>query len=118
MVHLASVQSDKQIQEGSVGEFSDIEFPALDENTITSSVYGSKWAGRELPKHEMPEDEMPKEVAYRMIKVCYGRSRTRVILTWSLGRFNSRRYTHTQSCFVCDNIYGGRSREVDGRSFC
>jgi glutamate decarboxylase len=71
MVHLASVQSDEQIRKESVSEFSDVEFPALDENTITSSVYGSKWAGQELPKHEMPEDEMPKEVAYRMIKVCH-----------------------------------------------
>ena len=68
MVHLAGVATDKEIAEGGVSSISDVQFPSLDENTITTSVYGSRWAGQDLPKHEMPQDEMPKEVAYRMIK--------------------------------------------------
>ena len=68
MVHLAGVASDKEIEEGGVSSISNVEFPSLDENTITTSVYGSRWAGQDLPKNEMPDDEMPKEVAYRMIK--------------------------------------------------
>lgn len=41
---------------------------ANDEDNFASSVYGSRFAGADLPRHEMPEKEMPKEVAYRMIK--------------------------------------------------
>lgn len=39
-----------------------------DDDSFTTSVYGSKFAAEDLPKHEMPENEMPKEIAYRMIK--------------------------------------------------
>ncbi|KAI1488866.1 glutamate decarboxylase [Biscogniauxia mediterranea] len=39
-----------------------------DEDSFTTSVYGSRFAAEDLPKHEMPESEMPKEIAYRMIK--------------------------------------------------
>ncbi|KAK0634491.1 pyridoxal phosphate-dependent transferase [Bombardia bombarda] len=39
-----------------------------DEDSFTTSVYGSRFAAADLPRHEMPENEMPKEVAYRMIK--------------------------------------------------
>ena len=35
---------------------------------FTTSVYGSRFAGMDLPRHHMPEGEMPREVAYRMIK--------------------------------------------------
>jgi glutamate decarboxylase len=68
MVHLSGVATDKQVQKDTVGSINNIEFPALDEDTFTASVYGSKYAARDLPKHEMPDDEMPKEIAYRMIK--------------------------------------------------
>ena len=36
--------------------------------TRTATVYGSKYAGEDLPRHEMPEREMPAAVAHRMIK--------------------------------------------------
>jgi glutamate decarboxylase len=36
--------------------------------TVTATVYGSKYAGEDLPRHEMPEREMPAAVAHRMIK--------------------------------------------------
>lgn len=41
---------------------------ANDEDSFTTSVYGSRFAAQDLPRHEMPESEMPREVAYRMIK--------------------------------------------------
>jgi glutamate decarboxylase len=68
MVHLATVPNDKQVDEINdlAPGMSKIAF--ADEDTFTSSVYGSKFAGQDLPKHEMPENEMPKEIAYRMIK--------------------------------------------------
>jgi len=39
-----------------------------DNDSYTTSVYGSRFASQDLPTTEMPEDEMPREVAYRMIK--------------------------------------------------
>lgn len=41
---------------------------ANDDDSFTTSVYGSRFAAQDLPRHEMPEGEMPKDVAYRMIK--------------------------------------------------
>ncbi|EAQ84052.1 glutamate decarboxylase [Chaetomium globosum CBS 148.51] len=41
---------------------------ANDDDSFTTSVYGSRFAAQDLPRHEMPEHEMPREVAYRMIK--------------------------------------------------
>jgi glutamate decarboxylase len=70
MVHLAGVPTDAQIKEHNdiTPGIAKIKFAEADENTFTASVYGSKFAGKDLPKHEMPENEMPKEIAYRMIK--------------------------------------------------
>lgn len=39
-----------------------------EDDSFTTTVYGSRFAAEDLPTHEMPEKEMPKEVAYRMIK--------------------------------------------------
>lgn len=38
------------------------------EDEFTTSVYGSRFAGMDLPRHHMPECEMPRDIAYRMIK--------------------------------------------------
>ncbi|KAM7216874.1 glutamate decarboxylase [Rhypophila decipiens] len=74
MVHLSSVQSPN---ENGLGTEEDKLIRAVkkvhlqlanDEDNFVSSVYGSRFAGADLPRHEMPEKEMPKEVAYRMIK--------------------------------------------------
>lgn len=35
---------------------------------FSTSVYGSRFAGEDLPRHEIPECQMPREIAYRMIK--------------------------------------------------
>ena len=44
-----------------------MQFPE-EEDTFTTTVYGSRFAACDLPKTEMPEYEMPKEVAFRLIK--------------------------------------------------
>ncbi|KAI1099624.1 glutamate decarboxylase [Jackrogersella minutella] len=70
MVHLAKVPNDTEMQMGNLPEA--VKKISLqlsnDEDSFTTSVYGSKFAAEDLPKHEMPDGEMPKEIAYRMIK--------------------------------------------------
>ncbi|KAI0019427.1 glutamate decarboxylase [Xylariomycetidae sp. FL0641] len=68
MVHLSKIPQDHEL--GSLPEaVKKISLQlSTDEDSFTTSVYGSKFAAEDLPKHEMPEGEMPKEVAYRMIK--------------------------------------------------
>ena len=69
MVHLAQVPNNSDIKKPK--ELSDLEHIQLappGDDDFTASVYGSKFAGEDLPRHEMPEREMPKEVAYRLIK--------------------------------------------------
>ncbi|POR34570.1 Glutamate decarboxylase, partial [Tolypocladium paradoxum] len=39
-----------------------------DADEFSTSVYGSHFAGQDLPKLKMPEGQMPREIAYRMIK--------------------------------------------------
>jgi len=73
MVHLGQVVNDSEAKKGPAG-VPDIESmqlgpPGLEtEDDATSNVYGSSFAGTDLPKHEMPDHEMPREIAYRMIK--------------------------------------------------
>ena len=70
MVHLSSIpqqsEKDKEIDNHKNSkarlDLSDLA------DEFTTSVYGSKFAGQDLPKTHMPEGQMPKEVAYRMIK--------------------------------------------------
>lgn len=69
MVHLGKIPTDKDVAQPLVEGISSIDLgsgPSADE--FTSSVYGSSFASRDLPRHEMPEGEMPKDIAYRMIK--------------------------------------------------
>jgi len=71
---LSSVPTDQEIKPPTIGGQSldkiknDVASPEDEEDSLTTTVYGSKWAARDLPRHEMPEDAMPREVAYRMIK--------------------------------------------------
>ena len=70
MVHLSAIphhdgddsKSTKEVAAKSRFDLSEISA------TLTTSVYGSRFAGQDLPKNRIPETEMPKEVAYRMIK--------------------------------------------------
>lgn len=67
MVHLSTIQ-DKPETGNQKAQQAHAEARPTEDDAFTSSVYGSKFAGLDLPKQEMPEGEMPKEVAYRMIK--------------------------------------------------
>ncbi|WDK10411.1 glutamate decarboxylase [Colletotrichum graminicola] len=79
MVHLATVNTPpdsgsddsdttaelKKVQQ----QLSKVQLQLADEDdSFTTSVYGSRFANQDLPRAEMPEDEMPKDIAYRMIK--------------------------------------------------
>ena len=69
MVHLASVPNDHQRQQPPTKGMENLSVePNDDEDEVTASVYGSRFAAECLPAHEMPEKEMPKEIAYRMIR--------------------------------------------------
>ncbi|KAK3321179.1 pyridoxal phosphate-dependent transferase [Cercophora scortea] len=71
MVHLAAIphESDDAVNDTLIRAVKKVHLQlANDEDSFTTSVYGSRFAAIDLPRHEMPENEMPKEVAYRMIK--------------------------------------------------
>jgi glutamate decarboxylase len=69
MVHLASVPNDSAVNAPLVKGMEKVKIdPNNNEDEVTASVYGSRFAVERLPMHEMPEDEMPKEIAYRMIR--------------------------------------------------
>lgn len=69
MVHLASIPHDGKIDQPLVKGLEKLTIAATPDNdSFTTTVYGSRFAAEDLPKYEMPEKEMPKEVAYRMIK--------------------------------------------------
>lgn len=69
MVHLSAITDKSEVQKlcEDVKRKVNLQL-ANDEDSFTTSVYGSRFAAQDLPRHEMPEKEMPKEVAYRMIK--------------------------------------------------
>ena len=69
MVHLATVPNDSAAKAPLVKGMDKLTLePNDEEDEVTASVYGSRFAAECLPKHEMPEKEMPKEIAYRMIR--------------------------------------------------
>jgi glutamate decarboxylase len=69
MVHLSTIQLKDEVEDDLVKAVKKAHLQlANDEDSFTTSVYGSKFAARDLPRHEMPESEMPREVAYRMIR--------------------------------------------------
>ena len=71
MVHLGQVENDSAIKKDVLPDLKGLQLgpPGTEkEGDATDSVYGSSFAGNDLPKHEMPDYEMPREIAYRMIK--------------------------------------------------
>lgn len=62
MVHLAKIPTDKEVTAPLVDGLERIKFNDISQDTLTTAVYGSRFAAEDLPKHEMPEREMPKEV--------------------------------------------------------
>jgi glutamate decarboxylase len=69
MVHLQTIPAKDDVNKSLVPGVKKVHLQlANDDDSFTTSVYGSRFAAQDLPRHEMPEGEMPKEVAYRMIK--------------------------------------------------
>ncbi|KAH9213496.1 pyridoxal phosphate-dependent transferase [Leptodontidium sp. 2 PMI_412] len=70
MVHLNAIPKDHEIDRPLVEGMDKLKlrFESPLSDVFTTSVYGSRFAGEDLPKHEIPETEMPKEIAYRLIK--------------------------------------------------
>lgn len=69
MVHLSTIPDENAVDGKLLEGVKKVQLQlANDEDSFTTSVYGSRFAALDLPRHEMPESEMPKEVAYRMIK--------------------------------------------------
>ena len=58
MVHLASVPSDKDVKAPLVEGMEKINIDQPDDDEVTESVYGSRFAGEEMPNHNFPEKEM------------------------------------------------------------
>ncbi|CZT23925.1 probable glutamate decarboxylase [Ramularia collo-cygni] len=67
MVHLGKVATDKDLIDKLGPAIDELSLGAPGQDEFTGSVYGSKYAARDLPRNEMPEEEMPREIAYRMI---------------------------------------------------
>jgi len=116
MVHLAavpSVQADAQPDESSVAhslEKLKLDYLAQDDS-FTTTVYGSKYAALDLPKYEMPENEMPKEVAYRMIKSVHhsthGKIPSNAHQGQTQGRFEPGWQSHSQ---VSQSLYSASKK--------
>ncbi|KAK0642336.1 Glutamate decarboxylase 4 [Lasiodiplodia hormozganensis] len=69
MVHLARIPTDFDTSRPLVEGLEKIKLEEyIEPDTITASVYGSRFAVEDIPRLEMPEREMPKEIAYRLIK--------------------------------------------------
>ncbi|KAI9675700.1 MAG: hypothetical protein M1817_001067 [Caeruleum heppii] len=68
MVHLTTVSNDSEANKPLVDALHAAQIASPEPEEYTTSVYGTHFAARDLPKHEMPDEEMPKDVAYRMIK--------------------------------------------------
>jgi glutamate decarboxylase len=71
MVHLGKVTNDSEVKkekEASNGiDMSKLGPEGSSAGDFETSIYGSRFAGEDLPSHEMPEGEMPAATAYRMI---------------------------------------------------
>lgn len=68
MVHLGKVKTDRQIEDDKLPELENLDLGGPEQDEVTTSVYGSRFAAQDLPKNEMPDNEMPREMAYRLIK--------------------------------------------------
>ncbi|PHH90022.1 hypothetical protein CDD83_4706 [Cordyceps sp. RAO-2017] len=71
MVHLTAVHhSDDSGHEAASSQPATASLLRLssEADSFATSVYGSRFAGEDLPRDRMPEDQMPPAVAYRMIK--------------------------------------------------
>ena len=58
MVHLTSIPNDSEAKAPLVKGLEKIKLEQPSEDEITSSVYGSRFAGQEMPNHCIPDREM------------------------------------------------------------
>ncbi|KAI9288643.1 pyridoxal phosphate-dependent transferase [Umbelopsis sp. AD052] len=63
MVFLTQVVSDARINETKEQQ----EEAGMLHEEFSTSVYGTRWAGQDIPRFDMPDNEMPPDVAYRLI---------------------------------------------------
>ncbi|KAK9437490.1 glutamate decarboxylase [Metarhizium brunneum] len=77
MVHLSAINKDDSGSAASIANDAVAHLTqkarstlklSSEEDSLTTSVYGSRFAEQELPRLTMPERAMPREIAYRMIK--------------------------------------------------
>lgn len=77
MVHLSAINKDDSGSAASIANDAVAHLTqkarstlklSSEEDSLTTSVYGSRFAEQELPRFTMPERAMPREIAYRMIK--------------------------------------------------
>ena len=68
MVHLAAIPQDSEANKlpEAVSKVS-LQL-SEEEDSFTTSIYGSRFAAEDLPRLEIPDGEMPKEIAYKLIK--------------------------------------------------
>ncbi|KAI1257112.1 hypothetical protein MGN70_000151 [Eutypa lata] len=68
MVHLAAIPQDSEVNKlpEAVSKVS-LQL-SEEEDSFTTSIYGSRFAAEDLPRLEIPDGEMPKEIAYKLIK--------------------------------------------------
>lgn len=58
MVHLSTVENDSEAQAPLVKGLEKVKIEEPDENELTETVYGSRFAAEGLPATHMPEREM------------------------------------------------------------
>ena len=58
MVHLTSIPNDSEARAPLVKGMEKIKFEQPDDDEATVSVYGSRFAGQEMPNHCIPDQEM------------------------------------------------------------
>lgn len=116
MVHLAAIPASEEVDPAAGGLRRNATlYLSNDNDSYTTSVYGSRFASQDLPTTEMPEDEMPREVAYRMIKDELSLDGN-PILKYAIPRAVDSQHhiliCHAaQSCILCNHLHGKSRRE-------
>ncbi|GAB5586773.1 hypothetical protein Unana1_01673 [Umbelopsis nana] len=63
MVFLTQIVTDARIDKTKEQEVSQGQL----HEEFSTTIYGTRWAGEDIPRFDMPENEMPPDVAYRLI---------------------------------------------------
>lgn len=111
MVHLAAIPASEEVDPAAGGLRRNATlYLSNDNDSYTTSVYGSRFASQDLPTTEMPEDEMPREVAYRMIKDELSLDGNPILKYAFLRAVDSQHHIlicrASQSCILCHHLHG------------